>query len=141
MKLALSLIAVAASVTAADWPQYRGPNGDGTTPDKVSTTWPSGGPKPLWKVQGGTGFSSFAIAGARCFTIEGLDGKEVLVARAVQDGKQIWKAEIGVTEYGNPGGNDGASSNNGGDGPRSTPTLVGNLVLATSSDLVVYAFD
>lgn len=141
MKLALSLIALAASLNAADWPQYRGPNGDGTTPDKIATKWPAGGPKALWKMAGGTGFSSFAVAGPRCYTIEGIDGKEVLIARNIADGKQAWKAEIGVAEYGHQGGNEGASSNNGGDGPRSTPTVAGNVVISISSDLVVYGHD
>ena len=133
-------LALLTTIHAADWPQYRGPLGDGSTLDKIATKWDTA-PKVLWKVPGGTGFSSFAIAGARCYTLEGLGGKEVLVARNVANGKELWKADIGSTEYGNGGGNDGAGDNKGGDGPRSTPTIAGNVIVTTNADLVVQGHD
>ncbi|HEX2973326.1 MAG TPA: hypothetical protein VHP11_13405, partial [Tepidisphaeraceae bacterium] len=40
----------AASLYAADWPQYRGLNQDGISAEKVNLTWPAAGPKVLWKV-------------------------------------------------------------------------------------------
>lgn len=134
------LAALTLTVTATDWSQYRGPNGDGTTPDKIAAKIPAS-PKALWKVPGGTGFSSFSVSGTRCFTIEGIGGREVLIARNIADGKEAWKADIGASEYGHQGGNEGAGSNAGGDGPRCTPTVAGNLVIATSSDLAVFAYD
>lgn len=143
MKPILALLALTITLNATDWPQYRGPVGDGTTPDKIATTWGTA-PKVLWKVPAGTGFSSFVVSENRCFTIEGRDEgglKEVLVARDAATGKELWTAEIGVAEYGHGGGNDGAASNKGGDGPRSTPAIAGNLVITTNSDLVVHAHD
>ncbi len=138
LAIALSLAAIATSF-AADWPQYRGPLGDGSTPDKIATQW-GAAPKILWKVPGGTGFSSFVVSGARCFTLEGFGGKEVLVARNVADGKELWKAELGKAEY-QGGGNAGDDGNNGGDGPRSTPTIAGNVIITTNAELVVQGHD
>ena len=138
------LLGTIAAVQAADWPQYRGPAGDGSTPDKISTQWGSG-PKVLWKADSTLGFSSFAVSGGRCFTIEGrdVDGlpQEVLVSREVASGKEIWAAPLGVRNYGHKGGDAGAKGNDGGDGPRSTPTVVGDKVITTNSDLVVECFD
>lgn len=135
--------AFATSALAADWPQYRGPNGDGSTPDKISTAWGTG-PKILWKVPAGTGFSSFAVAGGKCFAIEGKpSGKavdEVLVARDAATGKTLWEMSLGVATY-EGGGDSGAGGNGGGDGPRSSPTVAGNLVISTNSDLVITAHD
>ncbi|HET6406729.1 MAG TPA: PQQ-binding-like beta-propeller repeat protein [Chthoniobacteraceae bacterium] len=131
------------SAYSADWPQYRGPAGDGTTPDKVSTNW-AGGPKVLWKVPGGTGFSSFAVAGNRCFTIEGREegsAQEILVARDLDSGKELWTAKVGSAEYGHGGGNEGAGDNKGGDGPRSSPAIVGNAVITLNADLALNAHD
>ena len=128
-------LAVLTTVQAADWPQYRGPAGDGSTPDKIATKWDAA-PKILWKVPGGSGFSTIVVSGARCFTIEGIGGKEVLVARNVANGKELWKAELGNSEY-QGGGNDGTNDNKGGDGPRSTPTIAGNVIVTTNADLVV----
>ena len=53
LAVAMAIILPSASLDAAsgeaDWPQYRGPNGDGTTDDKILTTWPAEGPKKLWQ--------------------------------------------------------------------------------------------
>jgi outer membrane protein assembly factor BamB len=129
--------------SATDWPQYRGPAGDGSTPDRVAANW-GASPKVLWKVPGGTGFSSFVVSGGKCFTVEGRDKgglREVLVAREVSTGKELWTADLGAADYGHKGGNDGTPSNRDGDGPRSTPTLAGKLVITTNADLVVRAHD
>ena len=111
-------LALLTTIHAADWPQYRGPLGDGSTLDKIAAKWDAT-PKVLWKVPGGTGFSSFSIAGARCYTLEGLGGKEVLVARNVANGKELWKADLGG----------------------STPTIAGNVIVTTNADLVVQGHD
>src|SRR5690349_3002593 len=138
MKSLSVLLALTATLAAADWPQYRGPNGDGSTTDKVSAQW-GAGPKVLWKVPAGSGFSSFAVAGGKCYAIEGKAAgngvDEVLVARDAASGRTLWQQSLGVADYGHKGGMEGAANNNGGDGPRSTPTVAGNVVITTNSDL------
>ncbi len=128
----------------ADWPQYRGPQGDGSSPEKIAP-WPAAGPKVLWKVESPNGFSSFAVGGGKAFTVEGqeVEGvkQEVLVARDAATGKEVWKQALGVANYGHDGGNSGTKDNKGGDGPRSTPTLVGNTVVTLSAALHLQAFD
>ena len=37
------------AASATDWPQYRGPTTDGSSPDPILTTWPSNGPPVLWR--------------------------------------------------------------------------------------------
>lgn len=143
LRSVLPFALLSSTVLAADWPQYRGPNADGTTPDKIATTW-GAAPRTVWKVQGGSGFSSFAVGGHRCFTIEGRDKgglREILVARDVATGRELWTADLGAADYGHDGGNAGAGDNKGGDGPRSTPTIAGNLIVTTNADLVVQAHD
>src|SRR5262245_29514811 len=71
-------------VHAADWPQFRGPNQDSTTPERIRTAWPPDGPRKLWKAPLTGGFSSFSVGGGKAFTlvarnIEGTD-REVCVA-------------------------------------------------------------
>src|SRR5882672_6057956 len=71
--LALSLIfgGCAIAAFAADWPQYRGPASDGSSPEKgILKKWPSEGPRQLWKRPLQLGFSSFAVAGGKAFTLE-----------------------------------------------------------------------
>ena len=41
------------SGAGADWPQFMGPNGDGTTAEKgLLRAWPADGPKVLWTCDG-----------------------------------------------------------------------------------------
>jgi len=139
LRAIIPLAALTLTATAADWLQYRGPNGDGSTPEALPAQWPAA-PKVLWKVSGGTGFSSFAVTGAWCFSIEGKGADEVLVARDASTGKDKWTANLGPAKY-DGGGDAGTKENKGGDGPRSTPTIAGKNVIAMHSDLVLHAFD
>jgi outer membrane protein assembly factor BamB len=138
-------LAAALTVHAADWPQYRGPNLDGSTTEKIATKWPAGGPKALWKVPAPSGFSSFTVAGGKAFTqvtrnLGGVD-REVAIALDAGTGKEAWAFPVGGTAYGHNGGNAGAPGNDGGDGPRSTPTVVGGKVYVLSSDLALFCLD
>ena len=143
MKTLLLLLLSALPLRAAEWSQYRGPNFDGSTPEKIAP-WPAGGPKVLWKVPSPGGFSSFAVGGTRCFTVEGRDAggapQEVLVARDATTGKELWNAPLGSAKF-DGGGNSGTSDNKGGDGPRSTPATNGSQVFTLSGQLALQSFD
>jgi outer membrane protein assembly factor BamB len=137
-----SIASMVANVRGADWTQYRGPNHDGASPEKLK--WPAAGPKEVWKTPLQTGFSSFAIGGGKAFTLvqREVDGanQEVCVALDANSGKQAWQQALGVAKY-DRGGDSGASDNNGGDGPRSTPAYDGGKVYTLSSRLVLDCFD
>ena len=143
-RLLLQLLALTTTLHAADWPQYNGPAGDRTTPEKLTHAWMSTGPKVLWKTASPNGFSSIAVAGARCFMLEGreVEGapQEVLVARDANTGKEGWTAPLGAVKY-DGGGDSGTNENKGGDGPRSTPATDGAHVFTLSGKLVLQSFD
>ncbi len=141
----LLLASLATAASAADWPQYRGADHNGSTAEQISTKWPANGPKQLWKVETPTGFSSFTVSGGKAFTqvtrtIEGVP-QEVCVALNADTGKELWAQPVGFVKYGHDGGNAGASDNKGGDGPRSTPTVDGDRVYVLSSDLNLICFN
>ncbi len=129
---------------AADWPQYRGPDQRGISPEDLELNWPPDGPKVLWRIPTKNGFSSFSIAGGKAFTQVNrvLDGRprEVCLALDALTGKELWFADLGVGEYPG-GGDDGAKGNNGGDGPRSTPTVDGGMVYVLTQDIVLHCLD
>ena len=58
-----------------NWPQWRGPNRDGRSPEMgLLDKWTQDGPPLLWQAEGlGSGYSSVAIAGGKIFTL-GLQG-------------------------------------------------------------------
>ena len=134
---------------AAEWPQYRGVGADGLSTEAVA--WKSGGLKSVWKVPSIGGFSSFVVSDGRAFTqsLQEVDGanQEVLVAHDAAKGTVLWSVPLNVAKY-DGGGNDGlknkedeSKNNTGGDGPRSTPTVIGKVVVVMSSQLALRAFD
>jgi outer membrane protein assembly factor BamB len=116
--LSFTVAAAFAVAPAADWPQFRGPNGDGTTDEKILTTWPDEGPKALWKLPMGEGFGAVAIVGERAYVMAERNKEEACVAIDVTTGKEVWATALGKTIFEGAGGN----------GPRSTPTIVGDHV-------------
>lgn len=115
-------ILLASSVHAADWPQWLGPNRNGASPETgLLTSWPKGGPKQLWKVKGGVGYSSVAIAQGKAITQVQHDGGEYVLALDAAKGTKLWETKI-AGEY----------KNSYGDGPRATPTIEGKFVYVHS---------
>jgi outer membrane protein assembly factor BamB len=113
-----SLICATLTVSAADWPQWRGPNRDGVSMETgLLTSWPTSGPKLLWETKGlGAGFSTVAIAGGRIYTMGDRADACYLICLNEKDGKQVWATKVGRT---------GGQRN---PGPRGTPTVDDNLV-------------
>ena len=120
------------TVSAADWPQYRGPNHDGISSEIIRTNWTSQPPQQLWKVPLGAGLSSLTIQNGRVFTMERhgntITGREFCVALNASTGAKLWEADIDLADYPDEGvGSD--------DGPRSTPTVDDDRVYALGSYL------
>ncbi len=115
---------------SGDWPQFHGPRRDAVcTEIGLLTDWPEGGPPLLWKLEGlGKGFSTIAIADGKFYTMgdrKSADGTESQFALAydLATRRELWAARVGPPHQ---------------DGPRCTPTVVGNrvYVLGTSGDLL-----
>lgn len=126
----LFVMAAASFVAAADWPQWRGPNRDGISAERgLLKSWPAGGPPLAWKAGGaGEGYSSFAAAGGRLYTLGARGDREYVIALDAATGKKAWEVNHGRR-----------FSNDRGDGPRGTPTVDGGRVYAfgASGDLTV----
>jgi outer membrane protein assembly factor BamB len=132
--LLVGSLAVATTVAAADWPQWRGPARTAVSSETgLLSSWPSEGPRLAWRVADlGAGYSTPAVAGDRLFVLvnPGVDD-ERLQARSVADGKLVWEVRLGAV--GNPDQQPSYP------GSRSTPTVTADSVYALGSngDLVV----
>lgn len=80
---------------AADWPQFRGPNRDGISPETgLLKSWPEGGPKMLWSYEGlGDGWGSASIANGTVYLVGSIGKIETLTALDL-NGKLLWKTAI-----------------------------------------------
>jgi len=144
-----SLLAAASlsaqSAAPAEWAKFRGPNNDGTAPVLNVSNWKSAKIKKLWTAETPAGFSSFAVAGAKAYTIitGETDGNvgEVIVCLDAKTGKELWKQPLTVIGKYDGGGDAGTSDNKGGDGPRSSPVVDGGKVYAIDANLGVFCFD
>ena len=142
--LALSVVSHSASgeVAAA----FRGPNHNGVVevPSAVRD-WKRVNLKKVWKAETDSGFSSFAVAGGRAYTIvtaeEEGNPSETLVCLDAASGKVQWSKSLTIIGKYDGGGNAGDKGNDGGDGPRSTPVVDGGKVYCIDANLGVTCHD
>ena len=120
----LVLLSFAQISSAANWPQFRGPNRDDVSKETgLLKAWPADGPTLVWRIKGlGHGYSTVSVVGDRIYTLGNADKVSKLFALARDDGKVVWSAEVGEA-----GGNLGC-----------TPTVDGDRVyaLGQKGDLV-----
>lgn len=123
--LALAL-ALGLSARAADWPQWRGPNRDGTSKDTgLLQEWPADGPKLRWKADIGPGYSSPSVVAGKVFVQTTKDKDEFVLCLDEATGKEQWKAKIGTVAP-----NKGPQY----PGTRASPTVDGDRVYGLASD-------
>ena len=79
-------------VQPGDWPQFRGPNGDGVISDSsFRKNWSGDTPRLVWKKRVGPGWSSFIIVDGLVFTQMQIDEDEAVVCYEMESGKEVWK--------------------------------------------------
>jgi outer membrane protein assembly factor BamB len=105
-------------VAAGDWPQWLGPNRDGASAENVAP-W-KGTPRVLWRVPVGEGNSSPVVAQGRVFLHSKVADKneEEVTALDAVTGKPQWQKRYPRAAFTSLFGN----------GPRATPTVVGDHV-------------
>ena len=137
MRTTLAILALAfgwQTASALDWPQWRGPNRTGISAEGgLLRQWPAGGPRRVWLFENaGAGYSSFAIAKGKLYTLGSRRGTEQLICLDANTGREQWAANLGSE-----------LKNNWGGGPRGTPTVDGNRIYAMSGkgDLICTDLD
>lgn len=125
---ALGLLAVN-TAPAGDWPQWRGPQRNGATPETgLLATWPEGGPPLRWqRTDLGFGYGAPAVVGEGLYLLANADlDNESVLALAIADGRTLWSTRLG--RVGNPKQNPNFPA------ARSTPTVDGEVLFALGSD-------
>src|SRR5688572_30643345 len=122
------------TAAAADWPQWRGPNRDGSVLAALPGQWPEA-LKKRWQVTVGTGHASPVVSGNRVVVIAREGDDEIVRALDVASGKEIWRAA-----YPAPYTINSAAWSHGA-GPKSTPAIAGGRVFTFGIGGILSAFD
>lgn len=107
------------SASAADWPQWQGPDRNAISKETgLLKEWPKDGPPLAWRIAGlGGGDSAPAIAAGKIFGMSHHGEDEVVWALSETDGKEIWVTKLGpALQQAMPQSKDG---------PGCTPTVDG----------------
>ena len=126
---------VAGQNSASDWPQWRGPNRDGTL---AAFAEPRSWPERLterWKVDVGTGYATPIVVGNRVYAFSRQQENEVMRALDADNGKIVWE-----TSYPAPFKMNPATARHG-PGPKSTPTYANGRLFTLGISGIVTAFD
>jgi outer membrane protein assembly factor BamB len=93
-RVLVAVVLAAATVSAADWPQFRGVNRDNMAAETgLYRSWPAGGPKILWKIPVAEGYAGAAIKDGRVYLNDYDTARKEHVVRAISlaDGKDVWR--------------------------------------------------
>lgn len=96
----VTILAIAGTAWADDWPRWKGPNADNISSE---TGWNPKALEPaanvLWKIDVGDGHSSFAVVGNRVFTLghvqhgsgDAATHEEIVYCLDAESGREIWR--------------------------------------------------
>ena len=124
---------VVADVAALDWPQFLGPDRNGTySGPPLLETWGSSGPKVAWRKQVGQGFAGPAVIGARVLLFHRVGNEEVLESLDARTGNSTWRYAYPTT-YRDDFGFD--------EGPRAVPVVADGIVYTFGAQGQLHAVD
>jgi outer membrane protein assembly factor BamB len=128
----LLLSSLGLSAAAADWPNWLGPNNDGTTTGEgFDPAFGKGGPDIQWTADLGVGFTGVAVADGKAYTAGWKNGSTTFYAFDAKTGKQAWSHSFPTKKYDN--------LNVG--GPSGTAAVAGGKVYHIARDGQMFCYD
>ena len=123
------------TATPTDCPEFRGLKRDGVIPGPpLAREWRTKPPKRLWgPVAVGGGYGSIAAVGDHLVTLEQRLDREAVVCYRRDTGQEIWTFSYPANFI--------AVDAQGGPGPRSTPTVVGDRIFSFGATGVLVRLD
>lgn len=111
-----AVMVIGGVVLAEDWPQWRGPQGDGIVREEgLAEKWPDA-LKPLWTADAGTGFATPVAKEGKVYLFTMIDKKDALICYDAESGRELWRQSTGAGWTGDH------------PGPRATPTIGGGRI-------------
>jgi outer membrane protein assembly factor BamB len=131
IRVLFALLLCCPAAVATDWPQWLGPERNGSTTETV-TPWTEP-PRVLWRRPVGEGNSSPVVVGGQVFLHTKLKDKatEDVTAYDVDSGNALWRTAYERGSFTSPYGN----------GPRATPAVAGGKVYAYGISGILMCLD
>lgn len=114
-----------------DFPQYLGPDRDGSVAGQLDPNWDLHPPRELWREPIGPGWAGFAVVGELAVTMAQRGASEVILAYELTTGEPRWTFDYPALY----------ETTVGGTGPRTVPTIEGGQVFAFGGTGVLTALD
>lgn len=131
-RAATDATAAAWETTAADFPQFLGPQSScGLEQPQLDPDWDARPPRLLWKRAIGAGWGGFVTSGDHAVTLEQRGDDEIVSCCSVLTGQPEWAVAV-------PGRHETVL---GGVGPRSTPTIHAGIVYTHGATGWLHAID
>ena len=121
----LVCLALAWRCAAGDWPQFLGPQRNGSSEEAIAAQWNATEPKVLWKRLVGSGFAGPIVSGSQVILFHRRDDLEILECFDVEKGTSRWQNK-GRTAYRDDFGFD--------DGPRAVPSFDAGQIFAMGAE-------
>lgn len=132
--LALTGLLLASSLPAADWPQWRGAQRDGRSPELQRDTWPET-LSTAWSVRVGEGHASPVVVGERVYLFSREGDDEVVRALELATGDEVWREAYSAPYELNP-----AAAGHG-KGPKGTPAVQDGRVCTLGISGILSCFE
>ena len=110
---------------AADWPQFLGPDRNGTTTNRMAASFSQEGPTRLWRRKVGQGFSGPVIVEGKALLFHRVNNEALLEAFSARTGEPVWRCST-PTAYVDDFGFD--------EGPRAVPAVRDGRVFVFGAD-------
>ncbi|CAM2010654.1 PQQ-binding-like beta-propeller repeat protein [Acanthopleuribacter pedis] len=129
------LLCLLSSGAEQPWPQWRGPQRDGTVAHfNLPTRWPDQ-PAKLWSLSIGKGYGSPIVAAGHIYVLSNTDDTEHLHGISLKTGKSAWKVSYPISFKENP------AALRFGNGPFSTPLYHQGRVFTVGTTGQIHCLD
>ena len=131
VRVALLILTVAGVTSAADWPQFLGPDRNGVyAGPALAESWPAQGPRVVWRKPVGQGFAAPVVVQNRVIVFHRLGAQEIVDALDARTGAMVWRYQY-PTAYRDDFGFD--------EGPRAAPVVADGIVYTFGAEAQLHA--
>ncbi len=117
------------TATGADWPRWRGSNGDSiATGADLKVSALAGTPTVRWTVELGKGYSAVAVVGSSVYTAGNVSDNDVIYCLDAANGKEKWRHTYACKAASYPG-------------PRATPCVSNGRAYTLSREGQIFCLD